>query len=80
VTHGTAEPYSNRSTRSSRIATYPLRPSTILTSEELPELAVMKSISATLPPGVSNTVSRISVPGRYCRRTCTGCSIGAIRQ
>ena len=50
------------------------------TTDELPVAAVMKSISATLPSLVSKIVSRIIVPGRYCRRMRTGGSAGAMRQ
>ncbi len=50
------------------------------TTDDVPVAAVMKSISATLPVSVSKTVSRIIVPGRYCRWTRAGGSAGAMRQ
>ncbi len=40
----------------------------------------MKSISATDPDAVSNSVSRIIVPGQYRRVICCGASVGAMCQ
>ena len=42
--------------------------------------AAMKSISATDPDDVSNSVSRIIVPGQYCRVILAGEWLGVIRQ
>src|SRR6202034_1258898 len=66
---------------SSRLmATRPLRPSTMRTTSKRVSEAGMKSVSRTRPSAVSNSVSRISVPSRYLRRTAVVLPLGPMRQ
>lgn len=79
-THGTMSPYPNRSLRSERTHTRPRTPSTIRTSSIVPSRGGMKSITRTVPSGVSHSVCRTSVSSRYCRRVASPAPTGATRQ
>ncbi len=58
----------------------PLTPSIIRATTGSPLRGGMQSVSRTVPDPVTNSVSRISVSGRYRRLTRPPASVGAIRQ
>src|SRR6266566_2248569 len=60
------------------IGTWPCSPSTILTMSTVFSRMGMKSVMRTEPSGVSNSVSRTSVPSRYRRRVARPPAAGAM--
>lgn len=76
-TQGTTRPYEKRIRSAERIGTRPVTPSTIRISCGAPSRGGMKSVTRTVPRGVSHSDSRISESPRYERRAAVGGSASA---
>jgi len=79
-THGTTRPWWNRSRSALRTVTVPESPSTTRTRLGSRVRGGMKSVTRTVPAGVSHRESRTSVPGRYARLVQRPPLVGARRQ